>query len=217
MASDKRVIGVDEAGKGDFFGPLVVAGLLVKESQEKRLLEYGVRDSKLIADNKILTIAEQLGTLFPHFVLVIQPEEYNCRYEVIKNLNKLLADSHARVIEELLNKNGADKIILDKFGKAELVENALAKKGIDLELVQSEQGERFTPVAAASILARAGFIGAIEEMSQKLGIEIPKGASSIVDDVGRKIVKKFGDKTLWQLAKVHFKNYHRVLSPSLFS
>jgi len=217
MPANKHVIGVDEAGKGDFFGPLVVAGVLCKESEEKRLLEYGVRDSKLIADNKILLIDEKLRRNFPHCVLVISPEEYNTQYQQIKNLNKLLAGAHANVIEKLVSEYGADKVILDKFGKAELVENAVAYKGIDIVLVQVEQGERHAPVAAASILARAGFIRAIDEMTQKVGMEIPKGASSLVDDAARKLVRKYGDKTLSKLVKIHFKNYHRVLSPSLFS
>jgi ribonuclease HIII len=149
--------------------------------------------------------------------LVIGPEEYNQRYKEIKNLNKLLAHSHAKVIEELYKKSGADKIILDKFGKAELVEAELDRREIGIELVQSEQGERFAPVAAASILARAAFIRALEELSESIQMEMPKGASELVDEAGRRIVKKFGDKALIKLAKVHFKNFNRVVSPSLFS
>jgi len=217
MTSDKRVIGVDEAGKGDFFGPLVVAGFLCKDSQFERLAEIGVRDGKLIAHNKLLTIDERLRQLFPHFVLAISPEEYNSKYKVIKNLNKLLAEAHANVIAELVSNNGADRIIVDKFGKSDLVENELAKRKIVIDLVQEEKGERHLPVAAASILARAGFIRAMDELSKQFGMTIPKGASSIVDDAGKKIIKKFGDKVLLKLAKVHFKNYNRVLSPSLFS
>ncbi len=217
MPGDKRVIGVDEAGKGDFFGPLVVAGVLSRESEEKRLLEYGVRDSKLISDNKILLIDEQLRSAWPHFVLLISPEEYNRQYRRIKNLNKLLAGAHAGVIAQLISVHGADKVILDKFGKSELVENVLADKGIKIELVQVEQGERHAPVAAASILARAGFVRAIDAMSKKAGMEIPKGASALVDIAAKKMVKKYGDKALSEMVKIHFKNYHRVLSPSLFS
>jgi ribonuclease HIII len=216
MAPDKRVIGVDEAGKGDFFGPLVVAGLLCRESQEKRLLEYGVRDSKLISDNKILSIDDNLRAVFPHFVLVVLPEEYNNRYKEIKNLNKLLAVSHSDVIQKLVQEHGADKIILDKFGKTELVEKVLAERKIKIELVQVEHGERLPQVAAASVLARAAFVRAIDEMSAQVGVEIPKGASSLVDEAARRLVKKHGDKVLLKLTKVHFKNYNKVLSPSLF-
>ena len=216
MPADKRVIGVDEAGKGDFFGPLVVAGVLCKESEDKRLKESGVRDSKLIADKKLLTIDELIRKEFPHYVLVILPEEYNLKYRQIKNLNKLLAESHATVIAELASKHEADKVILDKFGKSELVEAALSKKNIEIELVQIEGGERHTPVAAASILARAAFVREMDELSRKTGMEIPKGASALVDAAGKRLVKKYGDKALLKLAKIHFKNYHRVLSPGLF-
>lgn len=216
MPADKRVIGVDEAGKGDFFGPLVVAGVICKESEEKELKEFGVRDSKLIADKKLLTIDEKIRETLPHFVLVISPEEYNSRYKLIKNLNKLLAESHAAVISELISKHGADKAIIDKFGKAELVEDALNRKNIEIELVQVEGGERFAPVAAASILARAAFVRAMDELSNKAGIEIPKGASGLVDEAGKKLVKKYGENALLKLAKIHFKNYTRVVSPGLF-
>ncbi len=217
MPADKRVIGVDEAGKGDFFGPLVVAGVICKESESKKLVEYGVRDSKLIADKKILLIDEQLRNDLPHCVLVISPEEYNTQYRQIKNLNKLLAGAHAAVIEKLVANYGADKVILDKFGKSELVEKELAHRGLDIELVQVEHGERHPPVAAASILARAGFIRAIEQMSNKFGMKIPKGASALVDDAAKTLAQKYGDKALSQLVKIHFKNYGRVLSPGLFS
>ena len=216
MPVDKRVIGVDEAGKGDFFGPLVVAGVLCKESEYKWLKESGVRDSKLIADKKLITIDEKIRATIPHYILVISPEEYNSRYRQIKNLNKLLAESHASVIAELIAKHGADKVIIDKFGKSELVEDALRKKKIEIELVQVEGGERFAPVAAASILARAAFVGEMDELSRKAGMEIPKGASGLVDAAGKRLVKKYGDKALLKLAKIHFKNYHRVLSPGLF-
>ncbi len=216
MPVDKRVIGVDEAGKGDFFGPLVVAGVLCRESEEKDLREAGVRDSKLIADKKLLTIDDQIRAEFPYYVLVISPEEYNSKYKQIKNLNKLLAESHAAVIAELVLKHGADKVILDKFGKSELVEEALAMKNIEIELVQVEGGERHAPVAAASILARAAFVRAMDELSHKAGMQIPKGASAIVDEAGKKLVKKYGDIALLKLAKIHFKNYNRVLSPGLF-
>ena len=215
MPADKRVVGVDEAGKGDFFGPLVVAGILCKESEDNKLLPLGVRDSKLIADGKILQISEQLRRLFPHFILTITPEEYNTLYKQIKNLNKLLAGAHAHVIARLVSDFGADKVILDKFGKTDLVEKELAHKRIDIELLQVEHGERYVPVAAASILARAGFITAMDEMSREAGMEIPKGASALVDEAARKFLKKYGDKTLSKLVKTHFKNFHRVLSPNM--
>lgn len=216
MPADKRVIGVDEAGKGDFFGPLVVAGVLCKESEEKKLRELGVRDSKLIADKKLLTIDELIRNAFAHCVLVISPEEYNSKYRQIRNLNKLLAECHAVVISELSLKHGADKAIIDKFGKAELVESALNKKNIDIQLVQDVGGERHAPVAAASILARAAFVREMDSLSRKAGMEIPKGASALVDRAGQKLVKKYGEHALLKMAKLHFKNYDRVVSPTLF-
>lgn len=217
MRDMRRVVGVDESGKGDFFGPLVVAAFLADDGRADDLVAMGVRDGKLIADKKILQIDELLRAEFPHEILVVEPSDYNSRYALIKNLNKLLAEGHAEVIDRLLSREKADLAISDKFGKPELVEQALAARGQEVPLRQIVRGERFVQVAAASILARAAFIREMQKLSELYGITIPKGAAAQVDEAGRVIVRKHGIETLPKLAKMHFKNYHRVVNPTLFS
>lgn len=217
MTDKRRVIGVDEAGKGDFFGPLVVAAFLASDDSLDRLIAMGVRDSKLIANKKLLTIDEQLRAEYPHFVAVLAPPEYNQQHQQCKNLNLMLADQHASVIDELNGNGRADLAISDKFGKTSLIENALASRKCMIPLKQVVRGESIRQVAAASILARAEFIRQIDQLSAQYDATIPRGAGSIVDEAGRKLVRQHGPEILNDIAKVHFKNYGRVVNTSLFA
>ena len=216
MTSQRRVIGVDESGKGDFFGPLVIAALLAADADRDKLREIGVRDGKLIANKKLLSIDEYLREIYPHAVVCIMPDEYNRRYKEIKNLNKLLAAGHAEAIVDVLGANKADLAISDKFGKPELIERELTLRKQTIELHQIVRGENIVQVAAASILARAAFLRAMDKLSTTYGHEIPRGASSAVDRAGREIVARLGPEVLTKLAKLHFKNYGRVVKSELF-
>ncbi|MFQ6008574.1 MAG: ribonuclease HIII [Candidatus Zixiibacteriota bacterium] len=217
MAGVRRVIGVDESGKGDFFGPLVVAALLASDSDKLKLLQIGVRDGKLIADKKLLTLDKQLRAEFTHAVVVYSPGQYNEQYAAIKNLNKLLAEGHARAIAAVLAKHRADLAISDKFGKTELVEEALRKRELSIKLRQVVRGEEIPQVAAASIIARAVFIREIDKLSRRYGIEIPRGAGFIVDQAGRELARRHSASVFSKIAKIHFKNYQRIVKTSLFT
>jgi len=217
MATRHRVIGVDESGKGDFFGPLVIAGFLCDDSDLAVLRAAGVRDSKLISDKRILEIDADLREDFAHEVLVIAPDEYNRRYKQIKNLNKLLADGHAEIIDRILTEHKADCAISDKFGKTELVQNALLERERHIDLKQIVRGESVVQVAAASIIARARFIREMQRISAGYGCELPRGAAAIVDQVGRQLVSRYGPAILQKVAKTHFKNFQRVINPDLFT
>ena len=216
-STSRRVIGIDESGKGDFFGPLVVAAFLASDADENALMSLGVRDSKTIAPKKCIRIADELKRDYPHALVVVGPEKYNQLYDKIKNLNKLLAWGHARAIENLLEQDQADLAISDKFGKTELIEDALMEKGREVELKQMVRGESIIQVAAASILARAEFIRQIDRLSEEFHLTVPRGASKQVDDIGRHLVASHGPQILDRVAKKHFKNYHRVVNPQLFS
>jgi ribonuclease HIII len=210
-----RVIGVDESGKGDFFGPLVIAALLASDADHDRLRSIGARDSKLVADSRALAIDALLREEFPHAVLVVTPSEYNRRYQQIKNLNKLLAAGHAEVIDRLSLQSPADLAISDKFGKSELIESELAVRGQSIPLRQLTGGEAILQVAAASILARAEFIRQMDAMSHQWTINFPKGAAAQVDEAGRIFVRTHGAAKLGEVAKLHFKNYQRVVQAPL--
>jgi len=216
MASSQRIIGVDESGKGDFFGPLVVAGCLASNDDLAVLSAMGVRDSKKIADKKLLTIDKQLRARFVFSVVVYPPIEYNRLYEKIRNLNILLAGGHTKAIAGCLSQGTADLAISDKFGKSERLEVAMADAGCSLPVKQMVRGEAIPQVAAASIIARAEFVRQMARLSADYGMVLPKGAAPQVDAAGRDLVARCGASVLVEVAKTHFKNYGRALQNTAF-
>jgi len=204
-------IGIDESGKGDYFGPLVIAAVFVTPALEQDLALMQVRDSKKISDGRILEMAPDIRLLCPHSLVAIGPQRYNELYAKIKNLNRLLAWGHARALENLLQQVECDLAIADQFGDERLILNALQEKGKQIRLVQRTKAESDLAVAAASILARAEFLQRLDRLSQELSITLPKGASATVELAGRIVVKKYGRDRLGTVAKLHFKTTKQVL------
>ncbi len=203
-------IGVDESGKGDFFGPLVVVAAAVAPEHFSTLQELYVRDSKKITDARISTIAGRLKALIPHNIVAIMPEKYNELYEKIGNLNKLLAWAHARSIENLLDEVDAERVISDQFAKSHVLERALMEKARAVKVEQKVRGESEMSVAAASILARAEFLRALDQLSRKWGLTFPKGGGAPVDETGSRFVQTNNDADLRKVAKLHFKNSKKI-------
>jgi ribonuclease HIII len=206
-------IGTDESGKGDFFGPLVIAGVYMDKNRVERLKNLHIRDSKKISDNVIMQMDYRIRTTCAYSVVVIGPEKYNLLYEKMKNLNLLLAWGHARVIENILLRIECPKAVADQFGDESYIKNALMEKGRKISLKQMPQGETDFAVAAASILARAEFLRRLSLLSQEAGLALPKGSSALVDDVAKKVLEKFGKENLVKFVKLHFKNRDKILCP----
>jgi ribonuclease HIII len=205
-------IGVDESGKGDYFGPLVIAGVCVEAKDEPRLVQAGVKDSKLLTDKQAIPIAEKIRSIVgpKRFdVLHISPEKYNELYLKIKNLNRLLAWGHARVLENLLAKSPCETAVCDQFGDESLIKRALMEKGRAVRLVQTPRAEQDVAVAAASILARDMFLRKLGEMSEKYGVKFPKGATHVLGPA-REFVRGQGEAELGKVAKLHFKTTAKV-------
>ncbi|OGD25963.1 MAG: ribonuclease HIII, partial [Candidatus Aminicenantes bacterium RBG_13_63_10] len=186
---EKGHIGTDESGKGDYFGPVVIAGVFLPDGQEAVLKEFGVKDSKRTSDNRARELAEVIKQGYAHSVVSIGPERYNELYSRLSNLNRILAWGHSRVIENILERVNCRLAITDQFGDKAFVLNALMKKGKRIELVQRPKAEEDMAVAAASLLARAEFLKRLHFLSQDIGLELPKGASVLVEEAGLKLVK----------------------------
>jgi len=206
-----RILGIDESGKGDFFGALVIAGVVADDDGADRLRQKGIKDSKTITDKKILELSGWITENYVHSVVIIGPEKYNQLYHKIKNLNRLLAWGHSRVIENIAAETKLDLVISDKFGRDDFIEKALMENGKQIPLKQMVRGEAVVQVAAASIVARAAFVKFMAGMKNQYGLEIPKGGGSQVDEAGRRMVLKFGPDILEKTAKVHFKNYKKIM------
>jgi ribonuclease HIII len=208
----KARIGLDESGKGDYFGPLVIGATYVDEQTEEQLIALGVRDSKLLTDNRMSAMAENIKALCPHFVVSIEPKRYNELYAKVQNLNRLLAWGHAWTLENMLEKVSCNLAIVDKFGDESYVREVLREKGRQITLVQQTHAEQDIAVAAASILARTKFVQQLEQLSRRVGQRLPKGAfdSSIVT-IGRELVAEYGKDILAEIAKLHFKTTEAIL------
>lgn len=204
-------IGIDESGKGDFFGPLCVAGVQANEEKIKILLDLGVKDSKQLSDQRILNIARSIRSQCPHAIVRISPQRYNELYQKFSNLNRLLAWGHATAITELVEKTSCRKVIIDQFASEHLVISALAQKDTVVDLTQRVRGEEDIVVAAASILARAAFVDEMEKLSVLYGVTLPKGANHMVIQVGKELVAKHGVDVLAKIGKLHFKTKDLIL------
>jgi len=206
--------GIDESGKGDFFGPLVIAGVFTDRTIARSFLENGIQDSKRIgSDARIRALAKMIrqtpGVTFD--LVLIGPERYNDLYEKFGNLNKLLGWGHARVIENLLGKRpDCPRALSDKFADARVIESALLQQGQRIQLEQRTKAESDFAVAAASILAREAFIDWLERQGKRLGMKLGRGVSATVKETARQIAEKEGGEALRRLAKVHFRTAHEV-------
>ena len=213
-------LGVDESGKGDFFGPLVVAGVYVNESVVRHWQEQGIKDSKRVtSDKRIAQLAKVIRTTPGCIwsVVPIGPETYNRMHAKMRTVNKILAWGHARVIENLLERRSEmnpapERAISDQFARSKsTVADALMELGRDLELVQRHKAEEDLAVAGASILARDVFVQKMAELSGKVEALLPKGGGKQVDEAAKILVETQGEVVLRQVAKMHFRNAARAL------
>jgi len=208
---EKGHIGTDESGKGDYFGPLVVAGFFLPDKQQKVLREFGVKDSKRFSDNRVRELADFIKRGYKYSLVVIGPEKYNELYNKLRNLNRILAWAHSRAIENILEEVPCSLAITDQFGDKLYVNNALMKLGRKIELIQRPKAEEDLAVAAASILARAEFLRRLYFLSQDIGMGLPKGSSPMAEEAAVKLVKLQGVQILDKVTKKHFKLTKRVL------
>lgn len=207
---DEGHIGVDESGKGDFFGPLVVAACYVGPEHLAEL--DGVKDSKKLTDKQALAIATKIRATCPHSIIAMGPAKYNELYEKFKNLNSLLAWGHARAIENVLEIQPSKLVISDQFAAGGVaVKRALYERGKAVEFRSLVRAEADIAVAAASILARAEFLRRLEKLGEEFGVPLPKGATNVIA-TGKKFVAQHGPEALRNVAKMHFRTSGQVLA-----
>lgn len=204
--------GIDESGKGDYLGPLVVAGVYVDKAIARALIDKGITDSKRISSaKKIAKLATEIRATpgIAYEVISLKPEIYNQLYSKFGNVNRLLAWGHANTIASLAEKvPSCPRALSDQFAREEVLAKALAQQGeaaAHIRLEQRTKGESDVAVAAASILAREAFVDWIQRASAKGGIELPLGASFQVIEAAREVVSKYGSQILTKVAKAHFK------------
>lgn len=207
-------LGIDESGKGDFFGPLVIAGAYVNPAIARHYMESGIQDSKRISSDRRIRELAQMIRRTPGAVtdvVCIGPERYNEIYAKFGNLNRLLAWGHARVIENLLAlQPDCPRALSDQFANPKLIQRALLERGKAITLEQRTKAESDPAVAAASILARESFINWMQKQSETLKHELPRGSSAAVKNTAAALVAAHGAGILLEIAKTHFKTAAEV-------
>ncbi len=210
--------GIDESGKGDYFGPLVIAGAYTDAAVARALKTVGVMDSKRISSaRRIRELAAKIREVpgIAVSVVAIGPERYNQMFGSFGNLNRLLAWGHAKVIENLAaQRPQCPRALSDQFARPEVLARALKQQGVDIQLDQRTKGESDIAVAAASILARERFIDWIDKTSAAGGVTLPLGASAAVIDAAKEILSRHGTDALSKVAKLHFKTTAAVTGNS---
>lgn len=212
-------IGVDEAGKGDYYGPLVTAAVFVDPSAISKLSSIGIKDSKDLSDQKNI----ELGSLIQEicgdkcYVLTTMPEKYN---ELISspsfkgNSQRLLGWQHRRAIENILLKYECEHAICDQFGSEFFINEGLKTgKGSKINIIQRPKAESNLAVAAASILARREFLLRLQKMNTEYGLTFPKGASDTkaIVNIAQALIKQYGKDILAKVAKVHFRTTKMII------
>jgi len=215
LPRDQPWAGVDESGKGDYFGPLVSATVCVSPDVAAQLAALGVQDSKKLSDPRVRRLAPQVRRLATWTRTEVTPPRYNTLYAELrsegKRLNQLLAWAHAQSLGALLERAAPAYAIVDQFADARIMERAAAAKARDLRIVQFPRAEGDVAVAAASILAREAFLDWLARASERVGFVLPKGASPQVVEAARRIVAEGGEERLASVAKLHFATTERVL------
>ncbi len=208
--------GSDEVGTGDYFGPLVVTAAYVNKNDISFLEDLGVRDSKKLTDEKIIKIAPEIIKRIPHYSYILKCIDYNKMQNNGYNMNKIKAILHNKVLLSLMKKDNYsyDMVVVDQFTPKRNYYNYLKDEdNVFRKIVFTTKAEdKCLSVACASIISRYLFLNEIKAMEDKLGAFVPKGASNIVDEFGKKIVKKYGKDILNEIAKVNFKNTEKILN-----
>ncbi|MCF7924151.1 MAG: ribonuclease HIII [Candidatus Izimaplasma sp.] len=208
----KCVIGTDEVGTGDFFGPVVVCAALVCPKNYPFLSELNIQDSKNISDTIIREIAPKLIDKIPHHILVLNNEKFNDLTKQGYNLNKIKAYLHNYAIKKMVSKNiNYDEIIIDKFCSNENYFKYLKDQETLENISLIEKAESIhQSVAVAAIIARYKFLNEMDELSNKIDVTLPKGASGAVDAIGKLIYLKHGEDIFNTIAKTNYKNMDKI-------
>lgn len=213
IPSDISSVGSDEVGTGDYYGPIVVTASFVSKENIPFLTELGVRDSKKLSDEQILKIVPKIIKKIPYKTIMLSNKEYNDNYGKDMNMNKIKAVLHNKVLTEMVKDNNYDYIVVDQFEPEKSYYNHLSDvpnplKGITF-ITKAE--DKCLSVAVSSLISRYIFIKEMDKLGDKYGIFLPKGANYYVEDIGIKLVNKYGEKILHDIAKLNFSNTNKIL------
>lgn len=208
-------IGSDEVGTGDYFGPIVVTASYVEKENIDFLLELGVKDSKKMSDAEIKKVVPQIIKKIPYHTFVLSNRQYNELYNNDMNMNKMKAILHNKVLSAFADKTKYpyDHIVVDQFENPKSYYNHLSEAKFKVYNITflTKAEDQCLSVACSSLISRYIFLQEMDKISHSVSMDIPKGASDLVDAVGKEIVAKFGKDKLMDIAKMNFKNTEKIM------
>ena len=206
-----NTIGSDEVGTGDYFGPIVVCATYVTKDDIPFLEELGVKDSKKLTDDKILEIVPKIIKKIPYECIILNNKDYNENYNTDMNMNKVKAILHNKVLSKMITKYQADYVVVDQFANPYVYYNYLKETNYVKNITFITKAEdKCLSVACASLISRFVFLKEFDKLGEKLGVFLIKGASDKVDELGLRIVNKYGVDKLKEIAKLNFKNTEKI-------
>lgn len=204
-------IGSDEVGTGDYFGPIVVTATYVEKENISFLEESGVKDSKKLTDEKILEIVPKIIKKIPYECIILSNKEYNENYTTDMNMNKVKAILHNKVLKKMLEKYKAEYVVVDQFAQPFVYYNYLKETNYVKNITFMTKAEdKCLSVACASLISRYVFLKQFDKLGESIDTFLIKGANDKVDELGVKIVKKYGIDKLKEVAKLNFKNTEKI-------
>ena len=206
-------VGSDEVGTGDYYGPIVVTASYVSKENIPFLTELGVRDSKKLSDEQILKIVPKIIKKIPYKTIMLSNKEYNEKYGKNMNMNKIKAVLHNKVLSEMIMDNDYDYIVVDQFESEKSYYNHLSESTNVVKNITfiTKAEDKCLSVAVSSLISRYIFVKEMDKLGDKYGIFLPKGANYYVEDIGIKLVEKYGVDILKNIAKLNFSNTDRIL------
>ena len=210
---DISSVGSDEVGTGDYYGPIVVTASFVSKENIPFLTELGVRDSKKLSDEQILKIVPKIIKKIPYKTIMLSNKEYNEKYGKNMNMNKIKAVLHNKVLSEMIKDNNYDYIVVDQFEPEKSYYNHLSESTNVVNNITfiTKAEDKCLSVAVSSLISRYIFVKEMDKLGDKYGIFLPKGANYYVEDIGIKLVQKYGVDILKNIAKLNFSNTDRIL------
>lgn len=214
--SKLSMIGSDEVGTGDYFGPMVVTAAFISTQQLSHMQVLGLKDSKKLSDAHIQQLAEQIKPYITHHTLTLSNQKYNELKEQNLNQGKMKALMHNQALGLLLDKMQGvsyDGILIDQFCQPTVYFKYLqGQKHIikDDVYFRTKAESVHLSVAAASIIARQRFLEVMQQLSASLELTLPKGAGATVDETAAQLIDTYGEAILQHYAKVHFANTNKA-------
>lgn len=213
-------VGSDEVGTGDYFGPIVVTASYVAEDKIEFLESLGIRDSKKMTDEVILKVVPEIIKEIPYRSIILSNQEYNEKYGVNYNMNKIKAIMHNKVLYQIMQELNpkVDYVIVDEFARERryyeyIQDSPYIQRGITF---MTKAEDKNLAVACGSVISRYIFLKEFDKLSDSLHIPLPKGAGPNVDVIGEEVVEKYGEDKLKEIAKLNFKNTERILHTLIF-